>query len=248
MTTFGIDDRARADRRAGADRDERADRHVGADRRVVGDGAQRIDARAPARDAVANSETARANAEYGSSVWSTAHGARRIAGLRAAENHRRRARRRELRQVARVGDEGEIAGLRLLDAGDAHDVDARRHLRDGTATVPRCRVVSRRCAEYSTRFRCVSGRGPRCDRKTRRAAAGSGRRRSPRRATRARRAAARRAGRARRAPARDVGCHVVRVERLARAAPREIVADDAKQRSSRRARSARARARARRTR
>ena len=87
-----------------------------------GDGAETVDARR-GRAIFANSDTAWANAEYGSSVWSAAHGRRRIARLGGAENHGRGARRRELGHVARVGDKREIAGLRLLDAGDTDDVE-----------------------------------------------------------------------------------------------------------------------------
>ena len=41
-----------------------------------------------------------------------------------ADDHRRGAGVAQLREVLRVGDEGEIAGLRLLDAGDADDLES----------------------------------------------------------------------------------------------------------------------------
>ncbi len=100
-----------------------ADRHVGADRRVARQ--RRSDGSTPGagRSTPAKSETARANAEYGSSAFSTAHGAE---GSPVLLLPRITAEARvvfELRQVARVGDKGEIAGLCLLDGGDPHDVE-----------------------------------------------------------------------------------------------------------------------------
>ena len=49
----------------------------------------------------------------------TAGGPRRA----LADDHRRRLRLAQLRRVLRIGEEREIAGARLLDAGDARDVD-----------------------------------------------------------------------------------------------------------------------------
>ena len=69
----------------------------------------------------ANSDTARANAEYGIVGAQHARIRRRDCPLARAEDHRRRSRRRQLRKVACVGDEGQIPRLRVLHAGDTDD-------------------------------------------------------------------------------------------------------------------------------
>ena len=102
-------------------RHERADRHVGADRRVAGDGAQRMDAARGRRDRREEARARRRTPAYGFSARSTAHGAGGI-GFRETEDDGRRPGRRELREIAWVPDEREIAGLRLPDGGDAHDL------------------------------------------------------------------------------------------------------------------------------
>ena len=102
--------------------DERADRHVGADRRVVGNGAQTDRRRAPG-GATPREERDRAR-ERGIRIVglrSTAHGADGSPVLLVPRITAEARVVVKLRQVPRVGDEGEIAGLRLLDAGDAHD-------------------------------------------------------------------------------------------------------------------------------
>ena len=103
--------------------DERADRHVRAQcaRRAQWRSVGSIPRGGGAL--CVSRPTACANARYGS----LAAQQRRRACLRTdasvETNDRRRARRGEMLVIFRVGDEREIAGLRLLDAGDAADLD-----------------------------------------------------------------------------------------------------------------------------
>ena len=122
----GINDRARADRRAGSDRHKRSDRHVGPERRVGGDAAQPIDALGgrrglhEQRDGVREGEVGIVGAQHGAGRGNGADG---VARRGRGKNDRRRARLAEQRLIARVGDEGEVARARLLDAGDAGNLD-----------------------------------------------------------------------------------------------------------------------------
>jgi hypothetical protein len=56
------------------------------------------------------------------SVKQRAAGPRRGA-VRVPDDDRRRARRRELRQVSGIRDERQVPRLRLYDAGDANDLE-----------------------------------------------------------------------------------------------------------------------------
>ena len=117
----GVDDCACADRGAGADRDEWPDRHVRAYRRVARHGAQAIDALRRRRVIGEQRDGPR---ERRIRIVGVQHRAawRRVAGPGATEDHGRRKRRRELREVSRIRDEREIALLRLLDARHADDL------------------------------------------------------------------------------------------------------------------------------
>ena len=169
-------DRARADARAVADRRERTDRHVGAERDAFADAA-RGDARlAAGRHGSANSSTARANARYGCRARSIAHGA---ASARLAEDDGRRPRRAQLGGVLRIGEEGEIARARVLDAGDAADLDV---------AVPFEPALDARrdVLELQTSAKYLTTSGRPCARRSWRDARGAGARRRRGRAARAR--------------------------------------------------------------
>ena len=56
-------------------------------------------------------------------VVAAQHRARRLGLVTCRENHRRGARLAKQRLVSWVGQEREVAGLGLLDTGDADDVD-----------------------------------------------------------------------------------------------------------------------------
>ncbi len=119
----GKDDRTVANDRSFTNRHERADGDAIADARVARDRRHRVDARLrlPSRR-----EDADGAGERQVRIRRAQHRAtRRLrgAGRIVAQQHGGGARRRQRRQVLGIGDEGEIARARILDAGDAHDLD-----------------------------------------------------------------------------------------------------------------------------
>ena len=114
-----IHDRSRADRRARADGDKGSYRHIGSDDGVTGDRAQAIDPLRRRRRASEDRERAR---ERGVRIVGAEH--RTSVGRRSvsSENHGGRVGAREIGRVLRVGEEGQIAGLRLLERRDAQNL------------------------------------------------------------------------------------------------------------------------------
>ena len=124
----GIDDGARADRRAGGPIVTNGP--IDTSGPSVASGATALSGSTPFAGGVActSRPTACANARYGFSLRRTAHAAGAAPGPAVArrcrcENDGGRARLAEQRDVARIRDEGEVAGARVLDAGDAADLD-----------------------------------------------------------------------------------------------------------------------------
>ena len=118
----GIHDGPRADRRAGAHRDERPDRDVRPYRGIARDRRQAIHAlrgrRGLARRAPRRARTPSTDRRSGARRT-----ARRRGPSRGAEDDRRGLRRGHLAEIPRVRDERQVARLRLLEAGDADDLD-----------------------------------------------------------------------------------------------------------------------------
>src|SRR5262245_1434683 len=85
----------------------------------------------------------------------------------AAEDHRRRARGGELRQIAGIRDERQIARLRVLDAGHAYDLHVAVAVE--TAVEPRGNLVELQSGYYALKKRGAAT--PRSDRRRQRAAA-----------------------------------------------------------------------------
>ncbi len=119
---MGVHDGTGADGGAGPDGDKRTDRHVGANGGVARDGAEAIH---PGRGRRGLDEQRHGAGERGIGIVGAENSAGRRPGAarHRAEDHRRRLRRRQLRQIAGVRDERQIARLRLLEAGDADDLD-----------------------------------------------------------------------------------------------------------------------------
>ena len=90
-----------------------------ATRRRLGDARQQMDAGGRGRPRREQFHGAR---ERQVRIRRAQHRARRRLGA-LAENHRRRARRAQVRGIFGVDEEGQLARLRLLDAGDAVDLD-----------------------------------------------------------------------------------------------------------------------------
>ena len=114
-----MEDRARADSRAGADADERTDGRIRGHVRRLGDARQPMNAgrrRRPRREQLHGARERQVR------VRRAKHRARRRLGA-LAENHRRRARRAQVRGVFGVDEEGQLARPRLLDAGETVDLD-----------------------------------------------------------------------------------------------------------------------------
>ena len=116
-----MDDGARADRRAGADCDERADRHRLPNAGVGRDDAHPVDACGRCRRAREQRDGTR---KRGIRIVGVQHRAPRTQAraVGAGDDHRRRPRGREFGQVLSIGDEREVARLRLRDTGHADNL------------------------------------------------------------------------------------------------------------------------------
>ena len=112
------DDRVVADRHALADRHERADRDVVADARIGSHRGQRVNAGSRTPRGREQSDGAR---EREIRIGRPQHRARRRRRV-VFEQDGRGARLRHRRFVLRIGEEGEIAGLSVLDARDTDDL------------------------------------------------------------------------------------------------------------------------------
>ncbi len=96
-----------------------ADRHVGAEPCVRRDGRQRVDA---GRRAPGGGEQADGPRKRQIRIARAQHRARRRRRV-VLEDDGRRARGRQRLLVFRIGEEGDVAGLGILDAGHARDLD-----------------------------------------------------------------------------------------------------------------------------
>jgi hypothetical protein len=119
-----VNDGAVADRSTRTDDHERPNRNVSSDHRISGDAAGGIDAfRRTGRFA---HEQAKRMSEGAIRVIAAQNGTRRLNVMIVGQNDGRGLCRLQQRLVARIGNECQVAGLRVLDAGDANDFDVIR--------------------------------------------------------------------------------------------------------------------------
>ena len=114
-----MNDRARTDFHTGGDDGERPDRHAFPECDSLFDVREPMHAwRRPPR--IGEQFDGACKRKIG--LICTEHGARRSLGF-VTKDHRRGTCRAKLRDIAWVAEEGEVPGLRVLDAGDSTDVD-----------------------------------------------------------------------------------------------------------------------------